>query len=65
MVVWRVIGSVDLGAEEGADLDNDIVGGGRDSPLFDVKTVLRDPGGYDRVEVRICIFFLSVSWCSG
>jgi hypothetical protein len=54
MVVWRVIGPVDLGANEGANLDNDVVGSGRDGPLLDVKTVLGDPGGYDGVEVRIC-----------
>lgn len=59
MVVWRVIGPVNLGANEGADLDNDVVGSGRDRPLLDVKAVLGDPGGHDGVEVWICFLPLS------
>lgn len=59
MVVWRVVGPVDLGANEGADLDNDVVGSGCDGSLFHVKTVLGDPGGHDGVEVRICVLPLS------
>lgn len=59
MVVRRVIGPVDLGADEGADLYNHIVSSGRDGPLLDIKAVLRDPRRHYWVKVRIWFCFVS------
>lgn len=59
IVVRRTGSPVDLGADEGADLDNDVAGCSRDSRLLDIETILRDPRGHNGVEVRICTLSLS------
>lgn len=53
LVVRGVVCSVDLRAGEGSKLYDDVVSGRRDGPLLDVESVLRNPRGNDRVEIRV------------
>lgn len=43
LVVRGVVGAIDLGADERADLHNDVVRGRGDGSLLDVECVFRDP----------------------
>ncbi len=53
IVVGCVVGTVDLRADQRPDLDDDVVGRGSESALFDVERILGNPGGEDGVEVGV------------
>lgn len=53
MVVWAIIGAVNLRANKRTDLHHDIVRRGGDGSLFHVEAVFADPACHDGVEVGV------------
>lgn len=53
MVIWSVIGAVDLRTDHGSDLDYHVVSCGCDGALFNVKGVFGYPGGDNGMEVGV------------
>jgi hypothetical protein len=64
VVVWCIIGAVDLGADHGTNLHDHVVGCRCDGALLYIERVFGDPGGDNGVEVRVYIRMVSI-FCGG